>query len=328
MSGRAEAEGLNVFRRQWPGTYFETAFRGTNAMFRIGQGDVNLRIRVDNGEPIPLLKPRPGLYRIEGLRPAAHRLRIDVASESQAGPTEFDGYFAAEGVTSAALSRRTRQIEFIGDSHTVGYGNISTTRECTEKDVWATTDTSQGVTSRVAGHFGADYQVNAISGRGIVRNYNGFVGDTLPQAYPYVLFDKRRPYADKSWRPQLIVIALGTNDFSTPLNPGEKWKTRDALRDDFENGYVRFVHALRVRNRRAFILLWLADAGGGETRSEVTKVIERLRQAGETRVAFVPVSGLGSTGCHFHPNVEDDEMIARTLSKFLDSQQRLWRTGD
>src|SRR6185312_14756892 len=108
------------------------------------------------------------------------------------------------------------QIEFIGDSHTVGYGNTSRTRECTQDDVWKTTDNSQSFGPLIAGHYAADYQINAISGRGIVRNYNGTPGDTLPVAYPYVLFDKKEEYSDPHWKPQIIVISLGTNDFSTP----------------------------------------------------------------------------------------------------------------
>jgi hypothetical protein len=37
----------------------------------------------------------------------------------------------------------------------------------------ATTDNSQAFGPKVAKHYAADYQVNAISGRGIVRNFNG-----------------------------------------------------------------------------------------------------------------------------------------------------------
>ena len=38
----------------------------------------------------------------------------------------------------------------------------------------------------------------------------------------------------------------GTNDFSTPLNPGERWKTREALHPDCETTCVRFLHALHA----------------------------------------------------------------------------------
>ena len=81
--------------------------------------------------------------------------------------------------------------------------------ECTEEEVWETTDNSLAYGPLMAKHYGADYQVNAISGRGIVRNYNGSPGDPLPVAYPYVLFDKQDLYTDSSWKPQIVVAGAG-----------------------------------------------------------------------------------------------------------------------
>jgi len=166
--------------------------------------------------------------------------------------------------------------------------------------------------------------VNAISGRGIVRNYNGFSADTMPQAYPYVLFGKATRYDDAGWKPQLIVIALGTNDFTTPLNPGEKWKTRDALHEDFEASYAGFVRALRARNPNAYFLLWATDMAGGEIATEVTRVVERLHAAGEQRVAFVPVGGLNLSACNYHPSAADDRTIAAALARFVDAHPQIW----
>ncbi|WP_343527684.1 GDSL-type esterase/lipase family protein [Sphingomonas sp.] len=174
-------------------------------------------------------------------------MRLEVASESRAEPTTFGGFFADAGTRTASVTPRTRTIEFIGDSHTVGYGNTATKTDCTQDEVWTTTDTSRAFGPTLAHRYGADYQVNAISGRGVVRNYNGFAADTLPQAYPFTLFDKRMRADEPGWRPQVIVIALGTNDFTTPLHSGETWATRDALHADFETTYVHFVQGLRAQ---------------------------------------------------------------------------------
>ena len=114
---------------------------------------------------------------------------------------------------------RTRRIEFIGDSHTVGYGNVSIKRDCTQDEVWTTTDASQAIPALTARRYGADYRSNAISGGGILRNYDGMAADTVPMAYPFTLFDKATRYADPAWRPRLFVVALGLNDFTTSLHP-------------------------------------------------------------------------------------------------------------
>lgn len=315
------AEG---YTRQWPGTYFEAAFRGTSALLKIGAGDVILRVSVDGAPVAKLVKPRSGLYRVAGLTNGRHTIRVDVASESQAAPTAFGGFYAGAETGTLPAPSRTRQIEFIGDSHTVGYGNISTKRDCTQDEVWATTDSSQAVPALTARHYGADYQVNAISGRGIVRNYDGMAADTVPVAYPFKLFDKATRYADPAWRPRLFVIALGTNDFTTPLHPGEPWKTRDALHADYEQHYVDFVKRLRAQNPHAHVVLWATDMADGEIASEVGKVAARLKAEGQRDVAFVPVTGLAFTGCHAHPSTADDARIRTALSTYIDAHPGIW----
>lgn len=318
-------EGASRYRRQWPGSYFEGAFRGAAVDLVIGPGDVSLRVAVDRAAPVALVRPAPGRYRVAAPSAGQHRIRIDVVSESQAGPTAFGGLYAPAGTMPLpAPATPRRAIEFIGDSHTVGYGNTSTNRDCSEQQVWETTDTSQGIAGQLSRRYGTAYRVNAISGRGIVRNYGGFAAPTVPDAYPYALFDGKTPAVDAGWQPQVIVIALGTNDFTTPLKPDERWKTRDALHADYEARYVRFVQDLRRRNPRAFFVLWATDLAEGEIAREVAKVGDRLRASGETRLAVVPVTGLSFGGCHFHPNVADDTKIADAIGKAIDGRKGVW----
>jgi lysophospholipase L1-like esterase len=324
--GRVAAlPGTGAVAYQWPGTYFESAFDGTRIDFGVGPGQVILHVRLDDRPVATLVRPTAGTYRIEGLAAGPHRVRIDVATESQAGPNRFDGFFLPPG--SHALPPPTtpaRRIEFIGDSHTVGYGNLSPQHDCSEAQVWATTDTTLAYGPRVAGHYGAGYRVNAISGRGIVRNYGGMPADTLPQAYPYLLFDRSARDADASWQPQVIVIALGTNDFSTPLAAGEPWKDRAALHADYERGYVAFVQSLRARHPHARIVLWSTGLFDGEIRSEVQRVVARLRNTGETRISYLAVDGLQMGGCHAHPSLADHQRIADVLVAHIDALPTAW----
>jgi lysophospholipase L1-like esterase len=312
------------FTYQWPGTYFETAFSGRSAYFTLGPGNVIAHVSVDGKRVARLVKPQGG-YRVDGLGEGAHLLRIDIATESQAGPNQFKGFALLDPAGRALpLPKRARQIEFLGDSHTVGYGNVSASRDCTEAQVWETTDNTQGIGAVTAKTYDADYRINAISGRGIVRNFNGGKGDTLPQAYPHALFDHSAPAADERWRPQVIVIALGTNDFSTPLNPGEPWKTREALHADFEATYVNFVKQLRGRHPHAQVVLWATDGANGEIASEVGKVHAQLKASGDTRVSFMPVSALEMKGCHWHPSTADDGRISQQLVKLIDAVPGVW----
>ncbi|SFU62012.1 SGNH/GDSL hydrolase family protein [Pseudoduganella namucuonensis] len=329
IGGRVSSEGAaGGYKYQWPGAYFETAFEGRSLYFRVGPGDVNLRVTVDAQEPATLSKPAPGWYVIEGLDAGAHTVRVAVANESQAGPNLFGGFALAPDARPLPAPRRARQIEFIGDSHTVGYGNTSAERECNDEKIWSTTDNTQGLGALTAARYNADYRVHAISGRGIVRNFNGFAGDPLPVAYPFILFDKATRDTAASWRPQLIVISLGTNDFSTPLNPGEKWKTRAELHADYEASYVQFVHALRARNPQAHFLLWSTDGANGEIQAEVKAVVARLKAAGEDRVGFIAVNGLTFSGCNWHPSVADDRTISDALIQAIEANPAVWKKTD
>lgn len=323
VHGRVERKG-DEFVRQWPGSYFETVFEGAAAFFKIGPGEVGLHVLVDGRMIDTLVRPAPGLYRIDGLPRGRHELRVEVASESQAGPTALGPFYAAQRSVATSPRRRARQIEFIGDSHTVGYGVTSATRECTQDDVWRTTDTSRGFGALLARRYGADYEINAISGRGVVRNYNGFAADTLPDAYPYTVFDRRSRAAEPEWHPQVIVVALGTNDFTTPLHTGETWATRATLHADYEAKYVSFVQSLRARNPKALIVLWATDLADGEIETEVAKVVHLLRSSGEQRLAYVPVNGLSFTGCNAHPSLADQKVIAERIAGAIDTQIGAW----
>jgi len=283
-----------------------------------------LHLNVDAQPPLILTNPDPGLYRLSGLANTRHTARLLVVTESQSAPNVFEGFAISTGEQPLPLQKPTRQIEFIGDSHTVGYGNSSPKQDCTQDEVWATTDNSHAFGPLTASHYHADYQINAISGRGIVRNYNGTPADTLPQAYPYVLFDKLNPYTDPTWNPQVIVIALGTNDFSTPLNPSEKWKTRDQLHADVEASYLRFLQTLHANHPHAYLILWATGIANGEVESEAQKVVAQARAQGFTRLTFLPIDHLTFTGCHSHPSLPDHRAISSRLEQVIDSTPHIW----
>ena len=324
-SGGTVAREGGMLAYQWPGLYCETRFEGRRLDFATGPGEVILHLRVDGAPVATLERPEPGAYRIDGLDDGPHEVRIEVATESQAGPNRFDGFFLPPGSRALPAPSRARRIEFIGDSHTVGYGNLSTQRECSEAQVWASTDNTRAFGPRVARHYDADYRVNAISGRGVVRNYGGGPGDTLPQAWPWRLFDHgTADTGGDGWQPQVVVIALGTNDFSTPLRPGERWPDRPALHADYQRSYVAFVRSLRSRYPGAHFVLWATDRAEGEIREQVERVVARLHEGGERAVSFLPVAGLDMGGCHWHPSLADHARIADALVRHLDALAVGW----
>jgi len=317
------------YMHQWPGAYWEANIKGTSFKLVLVDTANIFSIYVDGHKIDTQTKPLYQIIRYSGLSDGPHRIRIETQTESQ--DSEYTGVRDIEVDDPAdslpAPPPRARQIEFIGDSYTAGYGNTSSKRECTQDEVWATTDTQQAFGPLVAKHYDADYQINAYSGIGIVRNYNGVAPKrNMPLLYRSALIEDEtlHPYADPAWNPAIVVIALGGNDFSTPVHAGEKWTSEDALTADYITSYVAFVRQIRATHPDAqFILM---DYGEDRIAAAVTEVIKRLNAAGETRVApFSTGDGFALTGCDWHLNLKDDNRIRDSLITYIDAHPALWQ---
>ncbi len=301
VGGRVTAD----MRFGWPGTYFEGRFRGADVTVAFDTRTDFMRVLIDGKVYQTLTRPDRTEIRIAGLKDGVHTVRLEKITESQSGGGTFLGFFTHG--TPLPAPAAAKQIEFIGDSHSVGYGNISATRECDEQRVHDTTDTGQAFGPVLARRLGADYRVIAYSGYGIVRNYAGNKpGENLPFLYPRAIPGEPAPArADPGWRPSVIVINLGTNDFSTPLHAGEAWADDAALRADYRARYIDFVRARKAEQPQARIFLM----GAENFYADVAAV------AGATGAAAVKVPALELTGCNWHPSLRDHRAMADLLEK-------------
>jgi hypothetical protein len=300
---------------QWPGVYFEARFQGDAVDLKVDDGQNNLYVFVDGAHKLTLTRPGRTTISLKDLGPGAHTVRLEKASETQSTVAAFDGFFVADSDDALPPPRYDRAIEFVGDSYTVGYGDTSRGQVCTVDDVRDTTDTSLAFAPAVAKHFGAAYRIDASSGYGVVRNYGGKEpGNTLPVLYRYTLFDKSVPADDSGWSPGVVVVGLGTNDFSTALGPDEQWATREALRDDFVRSYAAFVQSLRAKYPAARIIL-MASTGtyANEIIDAVNATGEMLKQEGVVDVEVLPFGGLDYQSCHGHPSLKDEAILENLL---------------
>lgn len=321
-TAQGEVDGA-AYIHQWPGVYFAAAFTGGDVVLRFNDSYNHYGLLVDGKAVTRIDKPGAAEYRVSGLSDGPHTVRLEKGSESQSDTGEFDGFFIPATQTALPAPHLTRQIEFIGDSYTVGYGNTSTSRQCTPEQLRATTDTQQAFGPLVAKHFNADYQVNAISGRGIVRNYDGFIADPLPGVYPFTLFDGGQVYGAYDWQPQIIVVALGGNDFSTPVHAGDKWKTLEALRADYIDNYVALVK--RIYETDPNVEFVLMSYGEDEVSNDIAVVTSRLKADGIDRLGFFNAAlDYAKTGCDWHLNTDDDKKISDALVTWIDQQPDIW----
>jgi lysophospholipase L1-like esterase len=316
VGGRVIASPDGSLGFGWPGVYLEGRFRGDAVRVRFETGGEILRLLVDGDEKARFDRSGVVNRTFLGLGAGEHVVRLEKLTESQAGGSRFIGFYPAGGSAPLEPPARARQIEFIGDSHTVGYGNTSPSRQCSEREIHDLTDTQQAFGPIAARQLDADYRIIAYSGRGIVRNYAGVLpGESMIVLYPRAKPDDPQDHerVDRSWKPQVIVIDLGTNDFSTPLHTGEKWTSEAALHTDYQRAYVDFVRRLHSNEPQArFVLM-----GSGQFSGDVQKVASAVNAALPGLVTTLEFGNLELTACNWHPSLADDRKLANTLAPLV-----------
>jgi Carbohydrate esterase 2 N-terminal len=329
IGGRVERIGPG-FRHQWPGTYVEAAFRGPRVVLRFDDAFDDYRVVIDGGVPIAI--PHPGRHdvTIAGLSGGAHRIRLDKVNESPR-PAGFGGMFVKPGNALPAPPRRARQIEFIGDSSMTGYGARSTVRACSSEQVHETTDTPEAFAALAARHFDADYQVNAVSGRGLVRNYGGTAPDaTLLALQPRLFPADPRPYADPAWQPQIVMLKLQA-DF-VGFKPDARWPDIATLIAGYVDGHRRLFADIHARAPGAVVILWWFDttaaapAQAAALREMEVRIGAVARAAGLRDLLFLPfpATGFTATGCHSHFGLAEQRRVADWLIQAIDAHPQFW----
>lgn len=227
--GRAIRGGDGELSFDWSGCYFTFRFEGTACSIRASDTGRNyynvfvdgrdvgtVTVEGDEIKTIPLAA---------GLKKGMHTVVVQKRTEAEQGRTTLYG-IEADGPLSDAPAAPGRHIEFIGDSHTCGYGTEGTSPK--EPFTPETENCNLAWGCIIARYFDADYTLIAHSGQGIVRNWgDGKVAseitmrDRMMRTYdmePEPLWD----FAGSPYTPDMVVIKLGTNDFSTDISPSEK----------------------------------------------------------------------------------------------------------
>ncbi|WP_448660019.1 SGNH/GDSL hydrolase family protein [Sphingomonas sp. CJ99] len=312
IGGRTIDEGKAGQRFGWPGVYVEARFTGDTVRLQFDAPTDFIRLSVDGRERQVFRAPGKVDTIVDGLGKGEHVIRLDKLTETQSGESRFVGMELIGPGRAYLAPERAMQIEVIGDSHSVGYGNVSDSRDCTTQQVHDLTDTTQAYGAMVARGLDADYRIHAYSGFGVVRNYaGGEPGDSMVKRYPRAIPGEASPLAgaDSEWQPDVIVVNLGTNDFSTPVKPGEKWADAEALKADYRATYAAFLRDLaRAQPQARFVLL-----GGDSFYDQVEQVAATLAGALPGRVVTRHVTGLEMTGCHYHPSVADNAKMAELV---------------
>ena len=316
--------GAREWVYQWPGVYFEARFKGPRVSLRLDDPSNNLNLLVDGRPLMALSRPGRTTVTLDDLGAGPHVIRLEKRSETQSALGAFGGFFVPARADALPAQRLARQIEFIGDSSTAGYGDTSAFGQCDKAAVFETTDTQAAFGPLTAKHFGAEYQVNAYSGIGMVRSAGVHPKYLTPMLWPRTLFDDPMP-DPAPWSPQIVVVAVGGNDFVNPVHEGEPFTSEADLLAHYQAAYVDFAHTLRAKYPKALIIMvWSSDFRPAYT-AAAQQVFDKLTADGFSGLGHVVQPAMARTGCNNHPNVHDQATVAALLESYIDQQPSVWQ---
>lgn len=332
-SGRIDFEDPEKPSYSAAGAYITAHFRGDSILAAIADeylyGRRNYYEVIVDGQFVQKLAPEAGADRFmlaDGLEPGDHTLVLAKRTESSIGSTTFLG-FEVTGVLLDPPAKPERRIEFIGDSITAGAGveAANNSPECSE-DSWGEPYNNNYLSYGpvAARALGAEYQVTAVSGIGLTVNYSQmYDARTMADVYELLyLEDEDSPEYDRSqFTPDVVVVALGTNDFS----PGDSERPPLEV-EPYIDAYVAFVERLRGYYPEAHIFClsspMLGDGWPDESYTSATSLKETIAateahfsDAGDDRVHAFEVAKLSGQGCGTHPNVEQHATLGEELAE-------------
>ncbi|GAB3241361.1 SGNH/GDSL hydrolase family protein [Hymenobacter seoulensis] len=263
--------------------------------------------------------PAPVRLTITAPRAGKHTVWLYKATEAHTGA------IAIEKVTGHKLRALTRPraplIEFIGNSITCGAAADPSEVPCGSGQYHDQHNAYQAYGPRVARALNSNFLVSSVSGIGMYRNWNS-LGPTMPQVYEKLDFQEQTPqrWNFAAYSPDVVSIALGTNDLST----GDGIKERLPFDStSYTQRYLQFIQLIKTKYPRAQLVLLSSPMINGKNRTLLQHCLTAVQQ--QTNAAFPadkPVAvyffqPMQARGCGGHPSVEDHAVLAQELAPFF-----------
>lgn len=256
----------------------------------------------------------------EGLDASAdHVVRVVREPEAKAGVHALTGVALPNGGRFLPPKPRPRQIEVVGDSIACGYGVLGENEKCGFS--YATERATAAWPYLLGEALDADVIVQCWSGRGVHRNYEGTTAGTM--------IDLAVPPLPGDRKSDLVIVALGTNDFLSPaatpedVRPGGPFEARFAA---FLAEVRRWTHGpIVVAGSPMLSAAPLDRLARTESAEEVLRGIVTQARQRDRGVYFVPLPFQGrELGCDWHPNAAVQRIAAAAMKDALTTRGFLW----
>lgn len=307
----------------WPGTGIEFEFEGDSIGFEFLERSSYLALDIDSDTSI-VISPEEGVRTqyFSGFGAGTHTAFFRRRSEDT-GPGAFVKSIFVEDVTKLTKTAlEDRKLLVIGDSYGVGYGNLSETQSCTNAEISERTDTQRSYATLLGDSSSAEVSSVTYSGLGMVRNYAGNFAGTSATTYYLrdIINDENSKHDFSDDSTDVIIIELGTNDFSTPLSQGEQWTDVYDLWNDWAATAHQMIDTLRILQGKAVPVLMITPGSASNPQRFIIKnVVEQQNAAGYTNVHYMELGAIKNGGCQWHPTVSEQEQWAGEIKATLDS---------
>lgn len=269
------------------------------------------RIRIDGKtkEPITIKAPTAG----------KHTVWIYKATEAHTGA------IAIQKVTGQGLKSLEKPnapiIEFIGNSITCGAAADPSEVPCGTGVYHDQHNAYAAYGPRLAQALGVNFVLSSVSGIGIYRNWNSN-GPTMPQVYEKLDFQENnsQQWNFDTFTPQVVSIALGTNDFSNGDGKKERLPFDSA---SYVNNYIKFVQVVKTKYPKARFALLSSPMINGRNRTKLQNCLTAVKgkidsiYPSDEPVAVYFFKPMQAQGCSGHPNVADHAILAQELLPFF-----------
>lgn len=201
---------------------------------------------------------------------------------------------------------RKKKLLVFGDSFTAAYG-VDELSPC--DFAAATEDVTHGYAYLVAQDVQADVHIVAWSGKGAVRNYGDSAQtspDPLPTYYNRTLGTKavaesgENYWEPKNYSPDLVIVMLGTNDYSTSPQPSD---------DQFISGLSSFISTIQA-DYKAKVLALCAP---GSPAIQCQNIAKAAAISSASYFAIPDAVWEGGSGCSGHPYVTTQQNMAAAI---------------
>ncbi|MFL5787437.1 MAG: GDSL-type esterase/lipase family protein [Flavisolibacter sp.] len=274
-----------------------------------GEYQKRMRIESTGDQPLVLKAPNGG----------KHSIWIYKTTEASSGPIYIKKVIAKNIKTLDVPVKPL--IEFIGNSITCGAASDASEMPCDSGNYHDHHNAYYAYGPRVARALGTNFIISSVSGIGIYRNWNSD-GPTMPQVYEKAELqeDHSELWNFSRYSPNIVSIALGTNDFSRGDGKKERLPFDSAA---FVSNYINFVKLVKSKYKNAQIALLSSPM----IRDKNALLFEHCLKAvkfnideqfpKDKPVAIYLFQPMVPNGCYGHPGVEDHGVMANELIPFF-----------